>query len=125
MLYTGLHTPCVPVFLQESCTALYCKDVYEAAGRDAYVLVKQHCVGGGMHGVYAALVVVCACAQDGAQQQLVLAEHWWNLLNRAYLDQLNLYRQRIWTCKATGTPNLTYEQALASETRAQALTSRV
>ncbi len=43
----------------------------------------------------------------------------------AYLDRLDCYRQRIWTCKATGTSNLTYEQALASEVKAKALTSRV
>ncbi|KAJ4761743.1 DDT domain-containing protein [Rhynchospora pubera] len=35
-----------------------------------------------------------------------------------YLKRLNLYRQRIWTCKVTGKTNLTYEEALVSEHRA-------
>uniref|UniRef100_A0A1D1ZJD0 DDT domain-containing protein DDB_G0282237 n=3 Tax=Anthurium amnicola TaxID=1678845 RepID=A0A1D1ZJD0_9ARAE len=35
-----------------------------------------------------------------------------------YLNRLNLYRQRVWTCKATGKANLTYEEALVSERRA-------
>lgn len=33
----------------------------------------------------------------------------------AYVERLELYRQRIWTCQLTGTGKLTYEQALTSE----------
>ncbi|RAL39826.1 hypothetical protein DM860_013027 [Cuscuta australis] len=32
-----------------------------------------------------------------------------------YVKRVNLYRQRIWTCKLTGKSNLTYAEALASE----------
>ncbi|XP_020573624.1 DDT domain-containing protein DDB_G0282237 isoform X2 [Phalaenopsis equestris] len=32
-----------------------------------------------------------------------------------YLNRLNLYRRRLWTCKVTGKINLTYEEALVSE----------
>lgn len=32
-----------------------------------------------------------------------------------YLAKINLYRQRIWVCKASGTADLTYEEALVSE----------
>lgn len=32
-----------------------------------------------------------------------------------YVKRINLYRQRIWTCKLTGKSNLTYAEALASE----------
>ncbi|KAK1299560.1 hypothetical protein QJS10_CPB13g00885 [Acorus calamus] len=35
-----------------------------------------------------------------------------------YLNRLNIYRQRVWTCKVTGKTNLTYEEALVSEQRA-------
>ncbi|XP_043709053.1 DDT domain-containing protein DDB_G0282237-like [Telopea speciosissima] len=35
-----------------------------------------------------------------------------------YLQKLNLYRQRVWTCKVTGKTSLTYEEALVSEQRA-------
>lgn len=35
-----------------------------------------------------------------------------------YLNRLNLYRQRLWTCKVTGKINLTYEEALVSENNA-------
>nr|XP_043638547.1 DDT domain-containing protein DDB_G0282237 [Erigeron canadensis] len=35
-----------------------------------------------------------------------------------YLKRINLYRQRIWTCKSTGKLNLTYEEALVSEKQA-------
>ncbi|XP_026662028.2 DDT domain-containing protein DDB_G0282237-like isoform X2 [Phoenix dactylifera] len=35
-----------------------------------------------------------------------------------YLKRLNLYRQRVWTCKVTGKTNLTYEEAFVSERRA-------
>ncbi|XAR73096.1 hypothetical protein NMG60_11006939 [Bertholletia excelsa] len=35
-----------------------------------------------------------------------------------YLNRINLYRQRVWTCKITGKTNLTYEEALVSERRA-------
>ncbi|KAL8473365.1 hypothetical protein ACS0TY_030267 [Phlomoides rotata] len=35
-----------------------------------------------------------------------------------YLMRINLYRKRVWTCKATGKGNLTYEEALISEERA-------
>ncbi|XP_003575146.1 DDT domain-containing protein DDB_G0282237 [Brachypodium distachyon] len=32
-----------------------------------------------------------------------------------YVKRLNLYRQRVWTCKASGKSNLTFEEALVSE----------
>ncbi|KAG6499672.1 DDT domain-containing protein DDB_G0282237-like [Zingiber officinale] len=32
-----------------------------------------------------------------------------------YLKRLNLYRQRVWTCRVSGKSNLTYEEALVSE----------
>ncbi|XP_062185059.1 uncharacterized protein LOC133888732 [Phragmites australis] len=35
-----------------------------------------------------------------------------------YLNRLNLYRQRVWTCKLSGKSNLTYEEALVWEQRA-------
>ncbi|CAA2967409.1 Hypothetical predicted protein [Olea europaea subsp. europaea] len=35
-----------------------------------------------------------------------------------YLKRINLYRKRVWTCKATGKTNLTYEEALVSEKEA-------
>lgn len=35
-----------------------------------------------------------------------------------YLSRINLYRQRVWTCKVTAKTNLTYEEALVSEKRA-------
>nr|GEY48930.1 DDT domain-containing protein [Tanacetum cinerariifolium] len=35
-----------------------------------------------------------------------------------YLNRINLYRQRVWTCKSTGKSNLTYEEALVSEKQA-------
>ncbi|XP_073058027.1 uncharacterized protein [Primulina eburnea] len=35
-----------------------------------------------------------------------------------YLKRINLYRQRVWNCKATGKGNLTYEEALISEKKA-------
>lgn len=35
-----------------------------------------------------------------------------------YLKRINLYRKRVWTCKATGKDNLTYEEALVSEENA-------
>lgn len=34
---------------------------------------------------------------------------------QVYLNRLNLYRRRLWTCKVTGKVNLTYEEALVSE----------
>ncbi|XP_074292949.1 uncharacterized protein LOC141619826 [Silene latifolia] len=37
---------------------------------------------------------------------------------QAYLKRINLYRQRVWTCKVTLKGNLTYEEALVSEQRA-------
>ncbi|XP_024987112.1 DDT domain-containing protein DDB_G0282237 isoform X2 [Cynara cardunculus var. scolymus] len=37
---------------------------------------------------------------------------------REYLKRINLYRQRVWTCKITGKSNLTYEEALVSEKQA-------
>lgn len=35
-----------------------------------------------------------------------------------YLQRLNLYRQRVWSCKVTGKTGLTYEEAIVSEQRA-------
>ncbi|KAJ3675511.1 hypothetical protein LUZ60_004553 [Juncus effusus] len=35
-----------------------------------------------------------------------------------YLKRVNLYRERVWTCKVTGKQNLTYEEALVSENKA-------
>ncbi|CAN7068970.1 unnamed protein product [Brassica rapa subsp. trilocularis] len=32
-----------------------------------------------------------------------------------YLKRINLYRQRVWTCKSTGKTSLTYEEAVDSE----------
>ncbi|KAI3814354.1 hypothetical protein L1987_19107 [Smallanthus sonchifolius] len=37
---------------------------------------------------------------------------------RQYLKRINLYRQRVWTCKSTGKSNLTYEEALVYEKQA-------
>ncbi|XP_076900697.1 uncharacterized protein LOC143554917 [Bidens hawaiensis] len=37
---------------------------------------------------------------------------------REYLERINLYRERVWTCKSTGKTNLTYEEALVSEKQA-------
>jgi hypothetical protein len=38
-----------------------------------------------------------------------------------YITKLTWYRQPIWTCKATNKAGLTYEQALASESKAKSL----
>lgn len=35
-----------------------------------------------------------------------------------YVKRLNLYRQRVWTCKVSGKSNLTFEEALVSEHQA-------
>lgn len=35
-----------------------------------------------------------------------------------YLERINLYRQRVWKCKATGKMHLTFEEALVSEHQA-------
>lgn len=40
------------------------------------------------------------------------------ILIREYLKRLKFYNQRVWTCKVSGTSNLTYEEALACEERA-------
>ncbi|XP_006647375.1 DDT domain-containing protein DDB_G0282237-like [Oryza brachyantha] len=37
-----------------------------------------------------------------------------------YISRLNLYRQRVWTCKISGKSNLTFEEALVSEHHAVA-----
>ncbi|KAG8058996.1 hypothetical protein GUJ93_ZPchr0002g25523 [Zizania palustris] len=37
-----------------------------------------------------------------------------------YINRLNLYRQRVWTCKISGKSNLTFEEALVSEHHAVA-----
>ncbi|KAL6551902.1 hypothetical protein OROGR_008056 [Orobanche gracilis] len=34
---------------------------------------------------------------------------------KEYLKRINLYRKRVWTCKATGKGKLTYEEAVVSE----------
>lgn len=34
------------------------------------------------------------------------------------MNRINLYCQRVWTCKVTGKTNLTFEEALASEKQA-------
>ncbi|KAL5134528.1 Vacuolar cation/proton exchanger 2 [Glycine soja] len=41
-----------------------------------------------------------------------------NTLSDDYLNRLNQYRQRVWTCKITGKSGLTYEEALVSEKHA-------
>ncbi|KAL5982940.1 hypothetical protein ACLOJK_017020 [Asimina triloba] len=38
--------------------------------------------------------------------------------SREYLNRINLYRQRVWTCNVTGKMNLTFEEALVSERHA-------
>lgn len=35
-----------------------------------------------------------------------------------YMNRINLYCQRVWTCKVTGKTNMTFEEALASEKQA-------
>ncbi|CAN1787501.1 DDT domain-containing protein DDB_G0282237 [Linum perenne] len=37
---------------------------------------------------------------------------------REYVNRINLYRQRMWSCKISGKANLTYEEALVSEKHA-------
>uniref|UniRef100_A0A0D3F6E6 DDT domain-containing protein n=1 Tax=Oryza barthii TaxID=65489 RepID=A0A0D3F6E6_9ORYZ len=39
----------------------------------------------------------------------------WILRRRDYINRLNLYRQRVWSCKISGKSNLTFEEALVSE----------
>lgn len=43
---------------------------------------------------------------------------WFSFRSREYLNRICLYRKRCWTCKVTGKINLTFEEALMSETRA-------
>jgi len=41
---------------------------------------------------------------------------WYSLTRTSdYLNRLNQYRKRVWTCKVTGKTGLTYEEALVSE----------
>ena len=42
-------------------------------------------------------------------------------MRRDYLRAINLYRQRVWTCKVTGHGGLSYEEALTSEARHAAI----
>ena len=42
------------------------------------------------------------------------------LLNREYLNRLDLYRQNVWTCKVSGKSKLTYKEALVCEQQAAA-----
>ncbi|KAF8653156.1 hypothetical protein HU200_062602 [Digitaria exilis] len=42
-----------------------------------------------------------------------------------YLKRLNLYRQRVWTCKMSGKSNLTFEEALVSEHNAVEKTKKL
>ncbi|BAT79144.1 hypothetical protein VIGAN_02196700 [Vigna angularis var. angularis] len=42
-----------------------------------------------------------------------------------YLNRLNQYRKRVWTCKVTGKTGLTYEQALVSEKLATAKVQQI
>ncbi len=44
---------------------------------------------------------------------------------RDYLRRLEFYRQRIWTCSATGKSGLSYEEALTSEAAARSLAQPV
>lgn len=39
-------------------------------------------------------------------------------ISSEYMNRINLYCQRVWTCKVTGKTNLTFEEALASEKQA-------
>ncbi|KAG8383925.1 hypothetical protein BUALT_Bualt04G0064700 [Buddleja alternifolia] len=59
--------------------------------------------------------------QDLKPQELVFQIHFTKEIFRSYneyLKRINLYRKKVWTCKATGKGNLTYEEALASEEKA-------
>ncbi|XP_051127035.1 uncharacterized protein LOC127248630 [Andrographis paniculata] len=59
--------------------------------------------------------------EDLDPQELVFQIPFTKEILRSYNDyvkRLNFYRQRVWTCKATGKGNLTYEEALISEEKA-------
>ncbi|KAI3451649.1 hypothetical protein Pfo_008314 [Paulownia fortunei] len=59
--------------------------------------------------------------EDLKPQELVFQIRFTKEIFRSYneyLKRINLYRKRIWTCKATGKGNLTYEEALVSEEKA-------
>ncbi|KAL3844805.1 hypothetical protein ACJIZ3_002208 [Penstemon smallii] len=58
---------------------------------------------------------------DLKPQELVFQIRFTNEIFRSYneyLKRINLYRKNVWTCKATGKSNLTYEEALVSENKA-------
>lgn len=46
-------------------------------------------------------------------------------LRREYIRRQNLYRQRVWSCKYSGTGGLTYEEAVASEHKVAAVVDQV
>ncbi|KAL8096409.1 uncharacterized protein LOC141698336 isoform X2 [Apium graveolens] len=55
---------------------------------------------------------------DLSSDELVFQIRYTNEIFRdycEYAERINLYRQRVWTCKVTGKSNLTYEEALVSE----------
>lgn len=57
----------------------------------------------------------------GIQYMIIgMRGYGWSALTQIsdYLNSLNLYRQRVWTCKVTGKMGLTYEEAMVSEQRA-------
>ncbi|KAK4393709.1 DDT domain-containing protein DDB [Sesamum angolense] len=59
--------------------------------------------------------------EDLKPQELVFQIRFTKEIFRSYneyLKRINLYRKRVWTCKATGKGNLTYEEALVSEDKA-------
>ncbi|KAL7141867.1 hypothetical protein ABFS83_08G083100 [Erythranthe nasuta] len=59
--------------------------------------------------------------EDLKPQELVFQIRFTKEIFRSYneyLKRINFYRKRVWTCKATGKGNLTYEEALDSEEKA-------
>lgn len=44
---------------------------------------------------------------------------------RDYIKQQSLYRQRVWSCKYSGSNGLTYEEAVASEDKVAAVVDQV
>ncbi|KAL5160482.1 Vacuolar cation/proton exchanger 5 [Glycine soja] len=86
-------------------------------GSSSEQLNSRECENLGFIGL--ALCSDCNTLSEYVKDKDYLFDGWYSLTCTSdYLNRLNQYRQRVWTCKITGKSGLTYEEALVLEKHA-------
>ncbi|XP_028220360.1 pentatricopeptide repeat-containing protein At2g03380, mitochondrial-like [Glycine soja] len=110
-VFDGLSKASIICWTAMIATYIHCNNLNEEQ------LNSRECENLGFIGLV--LCSDCNTLSEYVKDKDYLFDGWYSLTCTSdYLNRLNQYRQRVWTCKITGKSGLTYEEALVSEKHA-------